>query len=342
MPARRTRGLTVADIGEFPLIERLTARLGPLRRDVVIGVGDDVAAVEIEPGRLQLMTCDVQVAGSHFQPERCDPHRLGRKVAAINLSDIAAAGGWPTHFLCSLVLPADTEVEFLDALYDGLVEEASRWEADLIGGNVSRGEQMVIDVTLLGEVARADMFRRDGARAGEQVAVTGHLGAAAAGLALTGLPELRVAPSAREQVLDAFETPTARLAEARALVQTGGVGAAIDVSDGLAADLGHLCDASGVGVRIDAARLPVAGATREVAKSAGVDPSVWVLGGGEDYELLFSAAPDRMAELIESVVSATRTPVTVIGEIVSADRGRDLALVDGTRRGLDRNGWGHF
>ena len=342
MPGRRTPGLTVADIGEFPLIERLTARLGPQRQDVVIGVGDDVAAIEIVPGRLQLMTCDVQVAGSHFQPERCDPHRLGRKVAAINLSDIAAAGGWPTHFLCSLVLPPETKLEFLDGLYDGLVEEASKWEADLVGGNVSRGEQMVIDVTLLGEVARGDLFRRDGASVGEQVAVTGHLGSAAAGLALTCRPELRVASSARKQVLDAFETPSPRLAEARVLVETGGVRAAIDVSDGLSADLGHLCDASGVGVRIDAARLPVAGATREVAGAAGVDPSDWVLGGGEDYELLFTASPDRMAELVESVFSATGTPVTVIGEIVPADRGRELALFDGTRRRLDPTGWSHF
>jgi thiamine-monophosphate kinase len=334
--------LTVADIGEFPLIDRLAARLGPLRRDVVIGVGDDVAAVEIGPGRLQLMTCDVQVAGSHFHPDRCDPRRLGRKVAAISLSDIAAAGGWPTHFLCSLVLPAETKLEFLDGLYDGLVEEASKWQADVIGGNISRGAQMVIDVTLLGEVAREDLLRRDGARTGEQVAVTGDLGAAAAGLALSRHPGLRVAPATRDQVLEAFESPTPRLAEARVLTETGGVRAAIDVSDGLAADVGHLCDASDVGVRIDATRLPVAAATREVAQSADVDPSDWVVGGGEDYELLFTAAPDRMEALVQAVVSATGTPVTVIGEIVAADRGRELVMHDGTETSLDRSGWSHF
>jgi thiamine-monophosphate kinase len=324
------------------LIERLTARLGPLRPDVVIGAGDDVAVIEIEPGRLQLATCDVQVAGEHFLPGRCDPRRLGRKVAAINLSDIAAAGGWPTHFLCSLVLPPETEVEFLDSLYDGLVEEATKWQADLVGGNISRGKQMVIELTLLGEAAKSDLLRRDGARAGEQVAVTGRLGSAAAGLALSRRPESRVTPTVGNEVLAAFETPTPRLAESRVLVETGGVGATIDVSDGLAADLGHLYRASGVGVHIEAAKLPVARATREVARSQGVDPLGWVLGGGEDYELLFTAPPARMEVLIESVVSQTGTPVTVIGEVVSEDLGRELVLPDGTRRPLEASGWRHF
>lgn len=342
MPGRRTPGLTVADIGEFPLIDRLAARLGPPRRDVVIGIGDDVAAIEIQPGRLQLMTCDVQVAGVHFRSDRCDPRRLGRKVAAINLSDIASAGGWPTHFLCSLILPAETELEFLEGLYDGLVEEASKWEADVIGGNVSRGAQMVIDVTLLGEVSEQDLLRRDRASVGEQVAVTGHLGSAAAGLALTRNPDLRVAASVREQALMAFETPTPRLAEARVLRQTGGAHAAIDVSDGLAADVGHLCDASGVGVRIDVAKLPVAEATSEVANRAGADPLTWAIEGGEDYELVFTAPPERTHALVDSVVSATGTPVTVIGEIVAKDRGRELTMPDGTPRLLDASGWNHF
>jgi len=339
---RRTPGLTVADIGEFPLIDRLTARLGPLRADVVLGVGDDVAAIETAPGRLQLATCDVQVAGEHFLPGRCDPRRLGRKVAAISLSDIAAAGGWPTHFLCSLVLPPETEIEFLDGLYDGLVEEASKWQADLVGGNVSRGKQLVIDLTLLGEVARADLFRRHGASVGDHVAVTGQLGSAAAGLALTRRPELRVSSTIGKEVLAAFETPTPRLDEARAMVETGGVRAVIDVSDGLAADLGHLCDASHVGVHIDVAKLPVSEATRAVARSAGVDSFDWVIGGGEDYELIFTAPPVLMGALVESVAAKTGTPVTVIGEVVPADRGRELVLPDGSRQPLESSGWRHF
>ena len=199
------------------------------------------------------------------------------------------------------------------------------------------------DSALVGEaVTTVDLFRRDGASAGEQVAVTGQLGAAAAGLELTRRPESTVTPTASKEVLAAFETPTPRLAESRSLVDTGGVRAAIDVSDGLAADLGHLCDASGVGVRIDAATLPVAEATREVARSAGVDPFGWVIGGGEDYELLFTAPPDRMEALIESVVSKTGTPVTVIGEVLPADRGRELVLPDGSRQTLESSGWRHF
>jgi thiamine-monophosphate kinase len=332
----------VSEIGEFGLIERLAARLGPLGSDVVLGIGDDVAAIEIGPDRLLLLTCDVQVGGSHFLPDRCDPRRLGRKVAAINLSDIAAAGGQPRHFLCSLVLPADTDVGFLEALYDGLAEEASRWDADIVGGNVSRGTQLVIDLTLLGEVARDAMLCRSGATPGEQVAVTGRLGAAAAGLWLSLHPESKTDPSIRKLALDAFEVPTPRLVEARTLVRTGGVGAVIDVSDGLAADLGHVCDSSRVGVRIDAGTIPVSDAAAGVARAAGLDPFDWALAGGEDYELIFTAPGEQMERLIAAVLSTADTPVTVIGEIVEESRGRELVLDGGSSRRLDPEGWSHF
>jgi len=337
---------TVDSVGEFPLIDRLAARLGSPRSDVIVGIGDDVAALRAAGGRLLLATCDVQVAGTHFLPERCDPHRLGRKAAAINLSDIASAGGTPTHFLSSLILPGDCRVAFLEALYDGLAEEARRFGADVIGGNVSRGEELALDLTLLGEVAEEELLRRDGARVGDLLLVTGSLGLAAAGLHLAldrgGATGEDPGTASRQAALDAFETPVPRVAEARLLAAERCVTAMIDVSDGLAADLNHLCDASGVGVRVVAADLPLAEATRAVARGAGRDPLAWALGGGEDYELLFSVPAARAAGLAARVAGETGTAVSVIGELVEAGAGRRLVTADGASVPLAAEGWRHF
>jgi thiamine-monophosphate kinase len=333
---------TVGELGEFPLIDRLAARLRRPREDVVLGIGDDVAAVEARADRLLLTTCDVQVAGIHFLPDRCDPHRLGRKAAAINISDIAAAGGRPTHFVCSLVLPADTEIGFVESIYDGLAQEAVRWGADVVGGNVSRGDTLVLDLTLLGEVAREELLRRDGARVGDRVFVTGSLGAAAAGLQLKLNPGLRVDEALQSSALEAFEIPTPRVEEARALARAGGVSAMIDVSDGLAADLGHIAEASGVGVRIDAARIPVSEVAREVAREIAGDPMAWALAGGEDYELLFTAPPERVTPLIEALRGVAGSTVSEIGEIVDTSAGRSLVAPDGETTPLAGDGWRHF
>jgi thiamine-monophosphate kinase len=341
---KRENGVrTVADLGEFPLIERLAGRLTPSRADVVAGVGDDVAVIDPEDDRLLLATTDAQVAGVHFVPGRSAPSRLGRKAAAINLSDIAAAGGEPTHLLVSLVLPAATEVAFLEAFYDGLAHESSRWGVEVVGGNVSRGGTLVFDLTLLGRVAAGELLRRDGARVGDRVLVTGRLGAAAAGLHLIMMaPGLDVPGEIRHRASDAFEIPEPRVAEGRLLAAAGGVTAMLDVSDGLAADLTHLAEASGVGLRIDGAAVPVAEEAGLVAAAAGRDPLDWALGGGEDYELLFTAAPADAERLAVAVADRTGTAVTDLGEVVPRTEGRELNRPDGRIERLERRGWTHF
>lgn len=336
------RAETVGELGEFALIERLARLLPPLRSDVRVGIGDDVAVLALGPDRLLLATCDAQVAGTHFVAERCDARRLGRKAAAINLSDIAAAGGSPTHFLVSLVLPPETPVEFLDGLYIGLAEEAGRYGADVVGGNVSGGERLVIDLTLLGTARAGDLLRRDGARPGDRVLVTGRLGAARAGLALALDPRLLVADDVRRAAADAFETPTPRVAESAAIVRTGGASSAIDISDGLAADLGHICDASRVGVRLLASALPVAHAAEAVAPLVGASAAAWALGGGEDYELAFTAPPDRAVAIARAVVTLCGTAIADVGEIVEPDHGRSIRAADGAERPLTSEGWRHF
>ena len=335
--------MNVAELGELGLIDRLLRRLPALRPDVRVGPGDDVAAIDPGSGPWLLATTDAQVAGVHFLLERTDPRRLGQRAAAVNLSDIAAAGGRPTHFLVSLVVPPATEVSFLDALYDGLAEECARHDVDVIGGNVSSGPVLIVDLTLFGEVEAGAMLRRDGARVGDSVLVTGELGAAAAGLALTLAPELHAKLAAEdvERALQALELPVPRVREGQALVRTGGATAAIDTSDGLAADLAHLCDRSGVGVRIDAAALPIARPASELARVLARDPVDSALAGGEDYELLFTASPDRVAALVEAL-RGCGTSVTVIGTIIESSAGRSLRSASGEERALGRTGYVHF
>ncbi|HXV74788.1 MAG TPA: thiamine-phosphate kinase [Candidatus Polarisedimenticolaceae bacterium] len=331
----------VAEIGEFELIERLRRLAGPPTEDVVVGIGDDVAVIATSTGRRTVVTCDAQVEGTHFDLARRDPERLGRKAAAINLSDIAAAGGRPRHALVSLVLAPETPVVLVESLYRGLVAELSRFGACIVGGNLASGERLVVDVTLFGDVEPRRLLRRSGARVGDRLLVTGTLGAAAAGLRLASEPSLGVSPSARQRADEAFETPRARIGEVQTALDCGGVHAAIDVSDGLAADLAHLCDASDVGVELDAASLPIDPAAREVARAAGLDVLHLALGGGEDYELLLAVGPAAVDRLSSAVAERTGTPITPIGTIVDRTAGRRLVGPGGTSP-LGRLGFRHF
>jgi thiamine-monophosphate kinase len=336
--------MRISELGEFPLIDRLTQYLPPYQADVVRGVGDDVAVVRLNDDRYLLLTCDIQVAGVHFLPHAITPYQLGRKIAAINLSDIGAMGGQPGHALVSLALPPDTEAEYLDAMYQGLAEEMNRYQADVVGGNMARGDQMILDLFLTGEVAPAHLLLRNGARPGDRVVVTGRLGASRAGLALVLEPDLRTRlPEAQvEAVLQAHFTPMPRVAEGQFAGAFGGVTAAIDLSDGLAADVGHICDESKVGVQLFAQTLPIEESTRAAAQAAGVDPLHWALFGGEDYELCLAVAPERAESLVEALPEATGTPARVIGEFVPIQDGRTLVWPDGRESALTPRGWDHF
>ncbi len=329
---------TVGELGEFALIDRIRRTLGDAP-DVVLGIGDDAAAVRPTPGKLLLATCDIQVEGRHFIKARIGPEQLGRRAAAVNLSDVAAMGGRPTHALVSLALPAGTEVEWVERLYDGLRDGFAEHGAVVIGGNLSGSSaEIVIDVTLHGEVDEHAMLRRSGARAGDAVLLTGDLGAARAGLLAldAGLSGGSADDAARAHLL-----PTARVDEGLAIAASGLATAAIDVSDGFAADLGHLCEASGTGARIFADRLPVSPAVRDVAAALGFDSLLAALHGGEDYELIVTCASEHADALIDAVRRTTGTPLTAVGEITEAS-GLRLVESGGNERSLDSAGWDHF
>jgi len=333
-PARRTRPRreTIADLGEFGLIDRISRRLRHPDGDVVAGIGDDTAVLDTGGPRLLLATVDMQVEGRHFIRGRTPPELLGRRVGAVNLSDIAAMGGTPRWALVSLALPSSLPVGWVDAFYEGLDGILGEFGAFVVGGNLSGGTRITADLTLLGEVDRDRLLTRSGAQPGDLICVTGTLGRSAAGRAaldagLTG-PDV-------EEAIRTHLAPTPRVREGQALAATGRVTAAIDLSDGLAGDLAHICDASHRGAVVHASRLPLAEDTDAIAQQLGLDATTLALTGGEDFELLFTVPPDALDEVRAAVAGMS---VMVIGEIRPAEDGRRLIGADGGIVG----GWDHF
>ena len=335
--------MRVSQLGEFGLIARIAEVVGQASDDVVVGIGDDAAVVRTRDNKYLIATCDIQVEGVHFLREKITPHQLGRKAVAINVSDIASMGGLPKQLWVSLVLPQDTAVEYVDALYEGMMEETGHCGADIVGGNIARSPSgLVVDTFLLGEVEPEYLLLRSGAKVGDLVLVTGHVGDSAAGLALVLNPEANCERKHADRVLQAHLTPVPRLEEGRVIAESGIATAMIDVSDGTLADLGHICERSEVGARIWAEHLPLSDAARAVAEAVGKDPLEWALSGGEDYELLFTAPAGRAEELATLVHEETGTPVSVIGKIVPAKEGIKAVQESGELLSLKHGGWDHF
>jgi thiamine-monophosphate kinase len=335
--------MKISELGEFKLIERLRRLMPPPRPGLRVAIGDDTAAWQPSAGSLVLATCDSQVEGRHFLRAKATPYQIGRKALAVNLSDIAAMGGTPTCALISLGLPNDLEVAFVDELYRGLLDEAKPFDVSIAGGNFSSADQIFVDVTIFGEAEPQHVLLRSGARPGDVVMLTGDIGAASVGVdVLMAERETPLRPAARDVVLQAAQTPTPRVREGQVIARSGLASAMIDISDGLAADMGHLCDESGVSVRLFAELLPIANTTVEVSTAMGRDPLDPALHGGEDYELLVTAPHANAEQLARLLKSQTGTPLVVIGDILPKGEARTFIRGNGRMIPLHARGWNHF
>jgi len=333
----------VRSLGEFPLIDRIKRHIGRPSDRVVAGIGDDTAALRITPGNLLLATCDVQVERVHFLVETTTPEMLGRKALAVNLSDVASMAGIPRYALISLGLPPDTPVELVDGLYAGLRAEAVEFATDLVGGNVSSSPpELFVDVTLLGEVETNRVLYRSGARVGDRLVVTGHPGDSAGGLALLLDPSIACPPEVAEPLKRAHRLPVPRVAAGRAVGATGLAHAMIDVSDGLAGDLGHVAEASGVGAVLWADRVPLSSELRQLASILHRDPLEFALHGGEDYELLIAVSPGGEDRVVEAIESQGSVRAAVVWEVVPAERGLSVVYPNGHATPLAAAGYTHF
>ncbi len=317
----RIRAITVAEVGEFGLIERLTARFAAgSAPEPVLGPGDDAAVLAAPDGRV-VATTDLLVDARHFRRDWSTATDVGRKAAAQNLADMAAMGAVPTGLLLGLAVPPDLPVAWLEELADGMRAECLPLDARVLGGDVVRADVLVLAVTAFGDLQGRAPVTRSGARPGDVVAYTGRLGWAAAGLAVLGRG-FRSPVS----VVAAHRRPEPPYAQGPRAAELGAT-AMVDVSDGLVADLQHVAVASGVGIELDTSRLDVPEKLRDVGKALGVEPMDWVLAGGDDHALAAtfpgSAPPPA--------------PWTVIGRVA---RGRGV-VVDGAAY-PGPGGWDHF
>lgn len=315
-------------MAEFALIDLIRKRCDVTREDVRLGIGDDAALLAVPAGKLLAVSTDTLVAGVHF-PHVATAHDIGWKALAVNLSDLAAMGAEPAWATLALTLPG-ADSRWVDEFAAGFAALAREQRVTLVGGDTTQGP-LSITVTIHGLVPDGVALTRSGARAGDGVYVTGTLGDAAAGLR-QALSDTAGDPHLRERL----HRPTPRVAQG--LILRGRASACIDVSDGLAADLGHICDASGVGAQVDADALP---ASSELAAAFGAPTRrEFQLAGGDDYELCFTAPDAGIADLLDAL-ARSGCAATRIGRIVagSAVRVQDAA---GNPVTVSRPGWEHF
>lgn len=338
---RRER-VTLADLGEFGLIRRLVTGIAT-RPDVAVAAGDDAAVLEPGAGQQLVATIDALVEGKHFLRSVASGYDIGYKALAVNLSDIAAMGATPSWALVSLLVPPDASVALLDDIYCGLNDLAREFQVAIVGGNIASTEgPLTVDVALLGQLSAGRALLRRGATPGDVVCVTGALGAAASGvLLLRDMHEQGLDSALIDQARQAMLRPRPLTTAGMLLGESGFVTAMLDVSDGLAADLGHLCEASHVGAVLDAPAVPIHPAAHVIASAYGRDPLELALSGGEDYQLLFTVKAEH-APAVKRMLAEVGTITAEIG-VITGDAG-DLNLrgADGAYGPLVASGWDHL
>jgi thiamine-monophosphate kinase len=318
-------------LSEFDLIKQYFQRARPGR--AVLGIGDDCALLAPRAGLQLAVSTDMLVEGRHFFMG-ADPFMLGHKALAVNLSDLAAMGAEPTAFTLALALP-EAGRAWLSGFSAGLFGLADQHHCELIGGDTTRGP-LTICITVFGQLVPGQALRRDAAKAGDDIWISGTLGDAR--LALAGyLDEVKLDADSLQQASARMHMPTPRLALGMALAGKGLAHAALDISDGLVGDLGHILQASGVGARLDVDALP---AGQVLARQDRALRRRFTVAGGDDYELCFTAPPSQRAAIFEAGAGCA-TQVTRVGQI-EAEPGLRYVDSDGQPVQLDLKGFDHF
>lgn len=331
------KAVDLREIGEFGLLRRVRRWMKASDPSLIQGIGDDVAV--FETGRkVFLATTDILIEGIHFERTWMDPYHLGKKALAVNLSDIAAMGGTPKYFLLSLGLPKDLPLSFVTHFYRGLKEMAKQFQVDLVGGDTSVSDKVIVNICLLGEGDRRNLLYRKGAHVGDDLFVTGTLGDSALGLRILQRKDLKKKP---EGLIARHLSPIPRIDFGRTLARQRLATAMIDVSDGLLIDTGHLLEENGKGARIREDLIPLSKLYRKHISSCSRGYYQMALSGGEDYELLFTAPPGMRGK-IASLSLVCKIPVTRIGEILPSKKGFRIVRKDGTEYVPIHLGFDHF
>jgi thiamine-monophosphate kinase len=322
----------LASLGEFGLIRRLLEHLPAT--EGLGGPGDD-AAVLPAMRESMVVTADILVQDRHFDLGFSSPPDVGFKALTVNVSDVAAMGATPRYAVVSLGAPAGTDVAVLEGIYEGIAESADEHGVAIVGGDTTGSPVLLLSIALIGEATEGRALPRSGALEGDFICVTGALGAAVAGLQLHRRNDqpARAVLERFPGLATAHRRGRARVAEGRAAAR-GGAHAMIDVSDGLVADLGHICETSGLGAVLDTGKIPIDRGVEEAAAVIGVSPLDLALHGGDDYELVI-AVPRELVDALGKDIS--QTPLSVIGRFVA---GSGVSLETGET--VQPRGWDHF
>jgi thiamine-monophosphate kinase len=334
--------LTVSDLSESALIDRIRTRLPPAPPWMLVGIGDDAAVVEPERNRVEVLSVDALVEGVHFDRRFVPPDAIGHRALAVNLSDLAAMGAEPRVALLSFALPPQLLLEDFDQMMGGLTTLANRHRIHVAGGNLTRSPgPLMLDVTVIGTVKRRQALLRRGARPGDGLYVSGTIGAAGAGLRIlqSTVDSRQSTVDSRQSAVDRYLRPEPRVRLGLALSRTRAASACIDLSDGLADGVHHIAFESGVGAAIDADALPLDPAARAWFEAAGLDPVVESATAGDDYELLFAVRPGATRRL----AAAIRLGGTSLARIGTCTKEPAVVLKRaGAEIPLPRAGYAHF
>ncbi len=304
-------------MAEFSIIDQFCRDVGPKHSSTKLDIGDDAAVIRPDQGTELAISVDTMVSGVHFF-EDVRPERLAHKILAVNLSDMAAMGARPKWATLALTLPRGDD-EWLSSFSDGLKQTANRFDLQLIGGDTSQGP-LSLSLTVIGTLPQSKALKRSGAALGDDVYVTSTLGDAALGLALLN-GELELGPKNSAHAIDALEVPEPRNEFGQSILDIAS--SCLDISDGLVGDIAHICDQSAVSIEIDLARLPLSLAYQEYISSNKLDPSSistlnHALNGGDDYELAFTAAPEK-AVTIRRRAEECGVSVTKVGQVIERE-----------------------
>lgn len=354
--------------GEFFLINRLQAKLiQPKEKESIIGIGDDCAVLQGTQGNYLLVTTDMLIEDVHFSRLYSSFQQIGQKALIVNISDIAAMGGKPKFAFISLALPPSLSLEDFDELSQGITEIAEKYSISIVGGDTNAGPDylnssskdeplkrqysgLVINITLLGEIQPKNIITRRSACQGDLIILTGHVGDSAAGLDLLNFIKNSSANKSTvdfkkniyQQAIKRHQVPIIRLAESQIISQNHLATAMIDVSDGVAGDLRHICQQSEVGAVLWCEHIPISKAVQDIARLFHKPPLSYGLSGGEDYELLFTCPPDRIDEAKRLIKQGTGTPMSIIGEITQKEKGVRLIDFQGHSILAPESGFDHF
>ena len=328
------------DLGEFGLIDSIAQMAGLPAPELATAIGDDCAVLDVGADRRLLLTTDAALEGRHFHLQWMSHFEIGQRTVAAAISDIAAMGGRPFACFCTAMIPEAAGSQQALDLMRGVAETARRYGAPLSGGDtIAAFDRLALDLVVLGWANTP--WLRSGARAGDKLVVTGRLGEAAAALKLAQRdPELLHEPrfaGLRKRMVD----PVPRLQEAALLATTDSVHAAIDLSDGLCQDAGHIAARSGVRLEMQLPQLPVSELCWPAQQVAPEEPALWAATGGEEYELLLAVEPQSVAHLADLLERDGLQPLTRIGDVVP---GEGVAFLDedGVEVTFERGGWDHF